>query len=167
MATTSTYFYSAMKLTGGKARGVRSARDQRQLSDELRGAGLLLVRLEAARGLFRRCAGFRQGPPAAVGRSRAEQPAPRAAVAWRAAGRGAGGRRGRGFRSVERCVQKLRELVAAGTSFAKACKEVGGFDEVAISVYKAAERTGDLAALRGGSPKRRSGASRSAARPPP
>jgi len=41
-------------------------------------------------------------------------------------------------------VQKMRELVAAGTSFADACRTVGGFDHVTIAVYRAAERTGDL-----------------------
>ena len=41
-------------------------------------------------------------------------------------------------------IQKMRELVAAGTSFADACRAVGGFDHVTIAVYRAAERTGDL-----------------------
>ena len=40
---------------------------------------------------------------------------------------------------------RLRDLVQSGTSFADACKMVGGFDSVTIAVYRAAERTGDLA----------------------
>jgi len=42
-------------------------------------------------------------------------------------------------------VMRLRELVAAGDSFARACEKVGGFDAVTISVYRSAERSGDLA----------------------
>ncbi len=41
-------------------------------------------------------------------------------------------------------VQRMRELVAAGSGFADACRAVGGFDTVTIAVYRAAERTGDL-----------------------
>ncbi len=39
---------------------------------------------------------------------------------------------------------RLRDLVQSGSSFADACKTVGGFDTVTIAVYRAAERTGDL-----------------------
>lgn len=42
-------------------------------------------------------------------------------------------------------VERIRELVAGGSSFADACQNVGGFDTVTVSVYRAAERTGDLA----------------------
>jgi type II secretory pathway component PulF len=42
-------------------------------------------------------------------------------------------------------VEKMRELVAAGSSFADACQKTGGFDVVTVAVYRAAERTGDLA----------------------
>jgi type IV pilus assembly protein PilC len=46
-------------------------------------------------------------------------------------------------------VVKLRELVSAGSSFANACEQVGGFDPVAAAVYRAAERTGDLGSAAG------------------
>lgn len=42
-------------------------------------------------------------------------------------------------------VERMRELVAAGSSFSDACLSVGSFDPVTIAVYRAAERTGDLA----------------------
>lgn len=42
-------------------------------------------------------------------------------------------------------VERMRELVAAGTSFGDACQSVGVFDSVSVAVYRAAERTGDLA----------------------
>jgi len=41
-------------------------------------------------------------------------------------------------------VERMRELVAGGTSFADACRRVGVFDEITVAVYQAAERTGDL-----------------------
>jgi type II secretory pathway component PulF len=43
-------------------------------------------------------------------------------------------------------VAKMRELVAAGSSFADACERTGVFDRVTTSVYRAAERTGELGA---------------------
>jgi type II secretory pathway component PulF len=42
-------------------------------------------------------------------------------------------------------VERMREAVSGGASFADACRTVGGFDVVTIAVYRAAERTGDLA----------------------
>ncbi|MDX2132148.1 MAG: type II secretion system F family protein [Planctomycetota bacterium] len=41
-------------------------------------------------------------------------------------------------------VDRMRELVAGGSSFADACRSVGIFDIVTIAVYRASERTGDL-----------------------
>ena len=40
---------------------------------------------------------------------------------------------------------RLRDMVQSGASFADACRNVGGFDSVQIAVYRAAERSGDLA----------------------
>ncbi|MFN0012059.1 MAG: type II secretion system F family protein [Phycisphaerales bacterium] len=42
-------------------------------------------------------------------------------------------------------VERIRDLVASGSTFADACRTAGGFDAVTVSVYRAAERTGDLA----------------------
>ena len=42
-------------------------------------------------------------------------------------------------------VGRMRELVAGGRSFAEAARDAGGFDAVTIAVYRAAEKTGDLA----------------------
>ncbi len=42
-------------------------------------------------------------------------------------------------------VEQIRELVAQGTSFADACQKTGHFDAVNVAVYRAAERSGDLA----------------------
>lgn len=42
-------------------------------------------------------------------------------------------------------IERLREQVASGASFADACENIGGFDDVTIGVYRAAERSGDIA----------------------
>ncbi len=42
-------------------------------------------------------------------------------------------------------ILRLRHAVSQGTNFADACKQVGSFDTVTIAVYRAAEKTGDLA----------------------
>jgi type II secretory pathway component PulF len=42
-------------------------------------------------------------------------------------------------------VSRLRESVAAGAGFGDACLRSGAFDRVTVAVYRAAERTGDLA----------------------
>lgn len=42
-------------------------------------------------------------------------------------------------------MQRIRELVSGGSAFSDACRAVGGFDNVTVAVYKAAERSGDLA----------------------
>jgi general secretion pathway protein F len=46
-------------------------------------------------------------------------------------------------------LERMRELVAAGASFSGACQQVGGLDDVTVSVYRSAERTGDLAGAAG------------------
>jgi type II secretory pathway component PulF len=42
-------------------------------------------------------------------------------------------------------VTKLRDQVSGGSSFSEACAKAGAFDAVTVAVYRAAERTGDLA----------------------
>lgn len=42
-------------------------------------------------------------------------------------------------------IEQLREDVASGMTFADACRKAGSFDRVTIAVYRAAERSGDLA----------------------
>lgn len=40
---------------------------------------------------------------------------------------------------------RMKDLVASGSAFSDACKSVGVFDNVSVAVYRAAERSGDLA----------------------
>jgi len=150
MSQTTTWFYSAMKLTGGKARGIRAARDTGQLSDELRKGGLLLLQAWKLPDILSGLAsGSQRGPlplaDEAALNNQLHVLLSRGVPLVEALEVGADVV---SDRSTAR-VQKLRESVAAGTSFAKACAEVGGFDDVAVSVYKAAERTGDLAGAAG------------------
>lgn len=42
-------------------------------------------------------------------------------------------------------VAKMKDLVAAGASFSDTCRDLNSFDTVTVAVYKAAERSGDLA----------------------
>jgi general secretion pathway protein F len=46
-------------------------------------------------------------------------------------------------------VLRMRDAVASGKSFAEACQMVNAFDEVSIAVFRAGERTGDLAGAAG------------------
>lgn len=46
---------------------------------------------------------------------------------------------------VRPVVDRMREAVSGGSSFADACAAAGCFDRVSVAVYRAAERTGDLA----------------------
>ncbi len=41
-------------------------------------------------------------------------------------------------------IERIREMVVSGSSFADACQKAGGFEDVSIAVYRAAERAGDL-----------------------
>ena len=52
--------------------------------------------------------------------------------------------------STKQRIEKMRSAVASGASFADACAQVGGFDEVTVTVYRAAEKSGDLAIAAGG-----------------
>lgn len=51
--------------------------------------------------------------------------------------------------STRERVVRMRDAVSSGASFAGACEQIGGFDAVAIAVYRSAERTGDLAGAAG------------------
>lgn len=46
-------------------------------------------------------------------------------------------------------LDRMRDQVAAGASFSGACHQIGGLDPVTVSVYRSAERTGDLAGAAG------------------
>lgn len=136
----SQFLFQAMTPAGAKTIGVRPAASESQLADELRRDQLLLLRAwrlplggvgpqrlhlgdEAA--LYDQLSVLlSRGVPLVEALEVASS-------VVRAEARGK--------------VLRLRELVAAGSSFAEACHKVGCFDAVTIAVYRSAERTGDVA----------------------
>jgi type II secretory pathway component PulF len=133
------FLFMAAKADGGRTFGVRRARDQRQLNEQLRRDRLVALRvwtlptwasssdevsLKDQGELHTQLAQLlTRGVPLVealdvTSKSVASSTAPR--------------------------VERMREQVAAGSSFSDAAAAVSMFDPVTISVYRAAERTGDL-----------------------
>jgi len=139
-STTRSFFYLANKSTGGKAMGIRSARSQRALAEHLRGEKQILVRTWALPAWvsneselsLKDHAEFDTQIAQLVSRGVPLTEALEVAATVVSP------------RNAER-IERLRNSVAQGTSFSDACKQVGSFDSVTIAVYKAAEKTGDLA----------------------
>ncbi len=136
----SSYFYSAMTNAGQKRMGVRTAVDEADLTARLQKENLLLLKATKLP--------LGSAPPASlplkdeaalneqirVLLSRGVPLVEALEVASSVVSSKSGPR-----------IEALRERVAAGASFAQACEEAGGFDEVAVAVYRSAERSGDLA----------------------
>lgn len=120
--------------------GLRQARDERHLADQLRRERLVPVRML-------RIPGLTPAPPRASLKDQAELNTQLSQLL------------SRGVPLVEALdvtascvsaklkpkVRKMREMVASGSNFADACESVGSFDRVNVAVYRAAERSGDLA----------------------
>ena len=134
------FFYLANKSAGGKAMGLRNARSQRALAQELRKEKQILIRTwklpawassESAMSLKDHAA-FDTQIAQLVSRGVPLTEALEVASTVVSSG------------NKER-IDRLRHAVSQGTSFADSCKQVGSFDSVTIAVYRAAEKTGDLA----------------------
>ncbi|MBS0197554.1 MAG: type II secretion system F family protein [Planctomycetes bacterium] len=152
LQTSTQYLVLAAKPDGGRTFGLRRARDPRHLNDQLRrerlvalktwalpqwaGGGDSQVSLKDQSELHTQLAQLlTRGVPLvealdATSKSVANSTAPR--------------------------VERMRDMVASGTSFSDAASSVGIFDPVTTSVYRAAERTGDL----GGAAKQLAGTTR-------
>ena len=147
----SQYLFLAARPDGGRKVGIRRARDARHLGEQLRRERLVALRtwtlpswasasdavsLKDQSELHTQLAQLlTRGVPLvealeATAKSVATSAAPR--------------------------VERMREMVAAGSSFSDAASAVGIFDTVTVSVYRAAERTGDL----GGAAKQLAGTTR-------
>ncbi len=136
----STFAYMASTTSGARRFGIRRAKDRRQLADHLRSRRLVPLRTWTL--------------PAWVGGESDLSLKDQAEIHFQLAQL-----LSRGVPLVEALevtatsvsaaarprVEQMRELVASGSSFAGACLTVGSFDEVTVAVYRAAERTGDLA----------------------
>ena len=134
------FFYVAKKSAGGKSMGIRNARSQRALAQELRNEKQILVRTwrlpawatNESEMSLKDHAEFDAQIAQLVSRGVPLTEALEVAATVVSPG------------NKER-IDRLRHAVSQGTSFADACKQVGSFDSVTIAVYRAAEKTGDLA----------------------
>ncbi|MFG0258592.1 MAG: type II secretion system F family protein [Phycisphaerales bacterium JB043] len=133
------FIFDAVTATGGRKLGVRNALDEAELSRELSSESLLLLRawslpqwasspsqvpLKDQAALNEQLATLlTRGVPLIEALEVAQSVV---------------------SRQTQDRVRRLRDEVSGGASFADACATVGGFDDVAIAVYRASERTGDL-----------------------
>lgn len=145
----SSFFFTGLKATGGKTFGVRAARSRGALAESLRRDRVLLL---SARPLPAWAAGVGLGGSASG--ERELRLADHATLNDQLAAL-----LSRGVPLTEALevaaqtvnpavrvrVERIKDLVASGSGFADACRAAGGFDAVTVSVYRAAERTGDLA----------------------
>lgn len=138
--TSMSYAYMAAKPNGQRRFGVRQARDRRTLIDQLRRERLVPLQTWTLPAAFSTSSGDvglkDQGE---VHRQLAQlltRGVPLVEALDVVGNAVSGGVRPR--------VQRIRDLVAAGASFADAAAQVQLFDRVTLAVYKAAERSGDL-----------------------
>lgn len=136
----SSFVFLAAKPTGGRTFGLRQARNERALAETLRRDKLVLLHTW-------QMPGFMSPKPRMKAKDHAEFNTQLSQLL------------SRGVPLIEALevastvvststrpmVERMRDEVAAGSSFADACRKVGAFDRVTISVYRAAERSGDLA----------------------
>ncbi|MGP1346245.1 MAG: type II secretion system F family protein [Phycisphaerales bacterium] len=150
----STYFYQAMNDAGAKKMGLRAAPDEAALAQSLVGDQLYLI--SAWRVPFTSSSsGASAGAPDRAARVPLKDEVAVNEQLHTLLDRGVPlvevlevGASVVSNRTKPK-VLRLRELVSAGSSFADACEQVGGFDPVAAAVYRAAERTGDLGSAAG------------------
>lgn len=139
---TTPMLFVAAKPDGGRSFGVRRARDERHLSEQLRKDRLVPLRSYALPGWA-----STQPSEKTPLKDQAELHLQLSQLL------------NRGVPLVEALdvtsksvapntrpkVEKIRDLVAAGAAFSDACGTVGMFDVITTAVYRASERTGDLA----------------------
>lgn len=138
--SSSSFFYTAVKPGGGRTVGLRQASTRAGLAESLKKDRLLLMRayqMPAWMAVTKRLTTkdhlilneqlaqlLSRGVPLVEALDVAAQTVPEHA------------------RPV---AMRMKDLVASGSSFSDACKGVGVFDNVSVAVYRAAERSGDLA----------------------
>jgi type IV pilus assembly protein PilC len=140
MAVNQSYLFKAMTPSGGNRFGVRPAADLKGLSDDLKREQLLMLRAwklplgpaPSARFPLKDDAALNEQLHILLSRGVPLVEALEVAAGVVSA-------------PSKVTIDKLREAVASGTSFSLACEKLAVFDPVSISVYRSAERTGDLA----------------------
>ncbi|MDX2148289.1 MAG: type II secretion system F family protein [Planctomycetota bacterium] len=138
--TTESFFVVAMRPDGGRSLGMRRAASDRALYDQLRRERLVPLKTWVL--------------PAWLG-----QESKLSLKEQLALNQQLGQLLGRGVPLVEAlevvsasvssksrpAVERIRDAVSSGTSFADACAQSGMLDAITVAVYRASERTGDLA----------------------
>lgn len=144
----STFYYTAMKASGSKAFGIKTVDSREALADLLKADGMLLLSASklpftlgsatsASQASTKRIPlkdEFALNEQLSVLLERGVPLIESLDVA-----------RGVVSKKTSPLIEQLREKVVAGTSFADACDRSRRFDNVAVGVYRAAERSGDLA----------------------
>lgn len=139
-ASTGSFFYLATKPGGGRSLGIRRARSERALAEALRRERQVLRRtwrLPVSAGKDGHFNLFDQEALNTQLSTLLSRGVP-LVDALEVASTVVSGK------SADR-VLRMRDAVASGKSFAEACESVGAFDEVSVAVYRAGERSGDLA----------------------
>lgn len=134
------FFYIAMRPGGGRTFGVRSAGSVQALSQSLRVENRLLLKTYRLPAWAGATGGISLKDYALLNEQLAQLlsrgvPLVEALEVVAQTVRAA----------AKPTIVRMRDLVASGSSFADACRQVGGFDNVTIAVYRGAERSGDLA----------------------
>ncbi|MGH7245268.1 MAG: type II secretion system F family protein [Phycisphaerales bacterium] len=140
-AASRSYLYMAAKPGGGRAIGVKQARDERHLAGELRKERMALLRsVKLPVAMRENTSDVKLKDQAELNTQLAQLLSRGSPLVEALEVTGA---------SVSSAMKpralRMRDLVAGGASFADACEQVGGFDRVTVALYRAAERTGDLA----------------------
>ncbi len=138
--TTASFFYVATRAGGGRAMGMRQANNERALAEQLRREKLLLMRSYRLPQWASKEQGLKLKDRAALNEQLSQLLSRGVPLveALEVTATAVGG-------ASKPIIERMRELVAAGSSFADACQKTGKFDRVTVAVYRAAERTGDLA----------------------
>lgn len=134
------FLYEAAKPTGGRTFGILRARDQRDLTGQLRLQKLVPLRswaLPAIGGGMARSVSLKDQAELHTQLSQLLTRGVPLVEALEVCASAVSAK-------MRPRIAKMKELVAAGSSFSDALITVGGFDAVTIAVYRAAERTGDL-----------------------
>lgn len=139
-AASRSFIFLAARPGGGRSMGVRHARSERALAEILRRDRLVLLRTWRLPGWISTESPMKTKDHLAINEQLAQLlrrgvPLVESLEVTESV-----------IRPQQRVrIEQMREAVAAGSSFADACRAAGGFDAVTIAVYRAAERTGDLA----------------------
>lgn len=137
--TASQYFFTAIATDGRRRRGFRAATNESALASNLSEEGMLLLSSRRLPEWTSRSTTLSVKDQAAFNMqlssmlTRGVPLVEALEVAGTVVSKGGSAK-----------VERIRKLVQAGASFADACGQVGAFDPIAVAVYRAAERTGEL-----------------------